>query len=261
MAAAVLLLPACGKRSETGTTGQNSTANQIEREQLLLELNSLSNQRDDRPVLFSAIALRRPDLVQLALENGANPNQRHAKHLPLNEAIGRFETKNLADGSLAIVKLLLAAGAKTDVADGLGYFPIHHAACSGNLEILKAVMAAGGHIQERTLMDEDYQNPASGRAEALLKANVASTGGNLAHGAQPVHLAASIGWMEGVKFLLKSGATRDAKDNNGRTIVSYAVGDGSEGLSGGRLEVVRIFEADRSEEAPKKTDFFPTYEK
>lgn len=255
------LLPSCGKRGESGASGRNASAVQIEREQLLLELETLSKQRSDRPVLFTAIVLKRPDLVQLALENGADPKQRHGKSLPLNEAMGRFTSQDLADRSLAIVKLLLAAGAETNVPDGLGYFPIHHAASSQNLEILKVVLKAGGRIDERTLLNEDYLNPTSGSAEALIKENARKTGSNLADGAQPIHLAASSGWVEGVRFLLEAGADRHAKDNNGGTIVGYAVASASEGLSGGRLEVVRIFEPDRQEEAPRKTNFFPDYDK
>ena len=259
--ALVLVLPSCGKRSAADASSPNSSSSQIDREQLLLELETLSKERSDKPVLFSAIGFSRPDLVQLALENGADPNQRHGKSLPLNAAMGRFSSQDLADNSLAIVKLLLAAGAKTNVPDGSGYFPIHDAARSRNLEILKAVLKSGGRIDERTLLNEDYLNPASGSAEALIKENISKSGDNLAEGAQPIHLAASTGWVEGVRFLLESGADRNAKDNNGQSVVGYAVTGSSDGLKGERLELVRIFEPDRQEEEPKSINLFPEFGK
>lgn len=72
-----------------------------------------------RPPLEQAVLRKKPDIVILLLEAGANPNSTNAsKRTPLHLAVDR--------NSPEIVTALLKAGAKPNLLDQDGWTPLHH---------------------------------------------------------------------------------------------------------------------------------------
>jgi ankyrin repeat protein len=141
---------------------------------LLLHKGAQVNQQDRRGGTALLMAARYVETLRLLLAHGADPhvvwkegfvppeNGTNALDLACNsqnlEAVklllergvrldknGRPLIFAAMNGSLDIVKLLLAAGAPVNVADPLGYTPLIHAALTenGNLELVKLLLERG----------------------------------------------------------------------------------------------------------------------
>ncbi|XP_050361649.1 serine/threonine-protein phosphatase 6 regulatory ankyrin repeat subunit B [Nymphalis io] len=108
-------------------------------------------------------------------------------------------------GHAGIVKLILDAGGKVDVASGNGHTPLHIAAKADQIDIVLQLLAAGGHVNYQT-------------HEKMT----------------PLHFAAAKGSEELVRILLRHGAYFDARDASDRTPLYYAAGRG-------HLDVVKFF--------------------
>jgi ankyrin repeat protein len=69
-----------------------------------------------------------------------------------DRAPGRFSVLHLASGrgDLAVVELLLAAGANVDKRSHDGSTPLHTAALGGHLEVTKVLVAAGAETRATT---------------------------------------------------------------------------------------------------------------
>lgn len=125
-----------------------------------------------------------------------------------------------ADGNLAVVKRLLAAGVGTKPASNGTHLRLllHTAAASGNAGVIEEVLKSGAEVGE---VDKDHHNrtalhvaAASGRDEAV-RAIASAPGANVnavdSRGWTPLHVAANTGHRGGVVFLLLKGANPHIK--------------------------------------------------
>lgn len=86
--------------------------------------------------LHQAILRRRPEIVRLLLERGADPRMPDgSSRSPLQMAVER--------GDLIVVEALLRAGAEVNGRDKAGWTPLHHAGAKNQLEIARRLIAGG----------------------------------------------------------------------------------------------------------------------
>ena len=87
--------------------------------------------------------------LQVLLEHGASLESRDTRlWTPLLHAVNRPDRKE------EFVRPLLAAGADPSRQDKRGYSPLHYAASAGEVEIVKALAAAGADMGARTVKEE-----------------------------------------------------------------------------------------------------------
>jgi len=155
-----------------------------------------------RPPLYLTIVQgqqRNTAVAKLLLAAGANPNVEVDDGYPDGR---RVVLQTAVEwGNIEIIKALLAAGAKVDHVDKSGQQPIHTAVGRGNIETAKVLLAAGAKI------------------DAKIKSNESDS----RNGYQPVHVAAFHGNTATVDFLISMGADVNAKDAFGNTVVKTVV--------------------------------------
>lgn len=121
---------------------------------LLLKQQNVVNSLDGNKNTPLHVAMVEPHMkiIQFLLENRADPNIKNTRKMtPLHLVACK---KN----GLAVVRLLLAAGAKTNRADIYGNTPLHLAARYGNKDILEELLKAGANV---AAMNDEFQTPLS----------------------------------------------------------------------------------------------------
>lgn len=133
-----------------------------------------------------------------------------------------------AAGRTDAAEVLISAGARTDVADGVDLHPLEWAALTGHLPVVVLLVGKGASDPNAALFlaAEQGQNPV---ARFLLE-----------HGADPnahykspvtaLHTAAQQGNVELARLLLEHGAHVNSVEQNGSTPLDYAVGGTSKEL-------------------------------
>lgn len=129
-------------------------------------------------------------------------------------------------GNENIVNFLLASKANASLADQNGNLPIHWAASTGHLNILKSLLAhsdVNAKISTgNTILGIAAANGKTDIVEFLLTqkadANLADDGGSL-----PLHWAAGYGFTEIVRQLIKATVDINTKSKTGNTALSVAV--------------------------------------
>ena len=155
-----------------------------------------------RPPLYLTIVQGQQQntaVAKLLLAAGANPNVEVDDGYPGGRRVV-LQTA-VGWGNIEIMKALLAAGAKVDHVDKSGQQPIHTAAARGSIEAAKVLLAAGA------------------RVDAEIKSNEMDS----MNGYQPLHIAAFHGNTATVEFLISMGADVNAKDASGNTVVKTVV--------------------------------------
>lgn len=155
-----------------------------------------------RPPLYLTIVQgqqRNTEVAKLLLAAGANPNVEVDDGYPDGRRVV-LQTA-VGWGNIEIMKALLAAGAKVDHVDKSGQQPIHTAAARGNIETVKVLLAAGAKVD----------------------AEIKGTETGSSNGKQPLHVAAFHGNTATVEFLISMGADVNAKDASGDTVVKTVV--------------------------------------
>lgn len=158
-----------------------------------------------RPPLYLTIVQGQPQntaVAKLLLAAGANPDVEVDDGYPGGRRVV-LQTA-VGWGNIEIIKALLAAGAKVDHVDESGQQPIHTAAARGNIEAAKVLLLAGA------------------RVDAEIRSNKMDS----RNGYQPLHLAAFHGNTATVDFLISMGADVNAKDASGNTVVKTVVYSG-----------------------------------
>ena len=125
-----------------------------------------------------------------------------------------------------VVTLLLERGAKTSVKDQLGLAPLHHAAGTGNVPAVKALLAAKADLRATDNAGSTALHWAAARgrgeiATLLLKAHAGRdvTDGE---GQTPLHMAVAAGHLEVARVLLDSGAEPNLVNRRGQNALAYA---------------------------------------
>ena len=160
----------------------------------------------------------------MELANSDNVNEKFGTEFPLNVAC--------AYGNIQIAKHLLSLGAKLDVFDDSGRYPIHHAAASKNQELFTLLLKAGAKIDQKT-------NTPLERRDSQTSRLISSAGVDPNDGSQPIHIAASCHAYSICTYLLKNGVSPDVKDNNGKTPLQYASG---EIWKASNADVIKLFD-------------------
>jgi len=173
-------------------------------------VNSLSGEGHS-PLYFAVLSGKR-DVVDLLLDNGANPDAEGVGQTsPLYAAAGQ--------GDLQMVKDLIAAGANPAKERRGGDTPLSAAAESGNPEVVKLLLAKGAN-PNATLSNSAN----TALCNACIKGNIASVQALLDAGAKvdvrgfsgrtPLHFAVVNGNYGVAKLLLEHGADADERDDN-----------------------------------------------
>jgi ankyrin len=128
-------------------------------------------------------------------------------------------------GNSPLVKFLLKNNARVDISDTQYWTPLHCASNSGNLELVELLLKHGSDFNAittdgTTCLHYLVRNPDSERLmrtiDLLLKSNADINALNK-YNETPLHLAATYGRAETVRFLLKKGANPSIPNSKGRT--------------------------------------------
>jgi ankyrin repeat protein len=221
--------------------------NCIETAKLLLDADVNPNEKDDETyaLLTTAVRDNRPDILELLLSRGADPNLK-GEDVPLNMAVKKP----------VILKQLIAGGAKVSLYQGL----IEHTVYYNALDSLLILLETGVPVDER------YYNIQTGVATAIRGNRIECLSYLLSHGADPnepgddlpiiraarfidpgrlrllldagadvnkqhdgrAALMEACEWnnMVDVKMLLEKGASVDLADSGGNTALDIAAAKG-----------------------------------
>jgi ankyrin repeat protein len=129
-------------------------------------------------------------------------------------------------GNVDMVRFLLALGAEVDTVDNQGRTPLGIAASRADPETIRYLVAAGANIH-RPVSAENPVTPAllgirSGGT--LLKAliNTKSLNSRNPDGRAMIHLASQEGKVDTINILISEGAQLNDRDNKGKTALDYA---------------------------------------
>ena len=143
-----------------------------------------------RSLLHAAAGYSDYSIVELLLQNGADPNRLSKGSTPLHQAV--------SSERLEIVNLLVRHGASIYSIDDQGMTPLHWSAAQNNTEITIFLIEKGTDVNARGIT-----------------------------GATALHLAASSDQADHIEILLENGAQLNAKTNSGRTPLDVARDEGS----------------------------------
>ncbi|EEP77938.1 predicted protein [Uncinocarpus reesii 1704] len=186
----------------------------------LLEEGADANIREcgQRTALWYAINRVHEPAITLLIEYGADVNASVYGVTPTMLAIER--------GSMAIVKLLLDAGANMDAQDYHGQTALHISALNGQGEILKLLAEKGADL---TIVDDIGRSPLmlavnkhqNGLVKLLLETG-AGVEAKAQDGSTALHLATFLGHDSMVELLLQKGADVNAKTRDNLTALHIA---------------------------------------
>ncbi len=133
-------------------------------------------------------------------------------------------------GNIDVVKELLASGSKVNHASLEGRTALHYAAGYGHANIVAVLLAAGAIVDQADKNGETALYKAAKNRQAdvlrLLIAARATVNVTTSNGESPLYVAAKEGNIEEVKILLDAGAPVDQVANNGATPLYIAAQQG-----------------------------------
>lgn len=193
------------------------------------------------------------DLAELLVQNGARlellSNETYGMKEPFEEHTQLIRilfrnhpkhngknTKGFSALAIAIwmknnrlIKLLIENKSPLNM-EGLEWPPLHMAACTGEVRMIRALVESGAEVDLRDFIGWTSLHKATlkGSVEAVdcLIQLGAQSDSKDQYGRTPVHLAAEYGRLEIAKFLIGSGANPNAEDTAGFNVLSWAVAGG-----------------------------------
>lgn len=160
-----------------------------------VDVNARDQDGRGNSALVCAVWSMNLPMVRLLIKNGADANVGNSNWTPLMTAAwamgsaGRARKKDV----VAILKLLLANGAKVNARDRAGQTALTLAAAVGDVASLKVLLRAGAYIHTRD-----------------------KRGNGALMGAVQHHNTATI------KFLLEQGINGNARNKEGKSVLAYA---------------------------------------
>lgn len=135
------------------------------------------------------------------------------------------------NGHLPIVELLIRKGARLDLQDNKGHTALHGAASRGHTEIVRALIQAGAPIytldlQGKTPVHLAAENGHLNSVEVLVKEEAKQSESHIQD--MFLHMAAVEDNWRLAETLLQSGAAANAKNNQRKTALFYAVSRNNE---------------------------------
>ena len=167
--------------------------------------------------LYSAVGRRYPELVELLLQHGADPDAPNRGFTPLLAAVMNQQKE--------IASLLLARKADPNIPDGStwGAAPLHYALTQPS--IVELLLAAKAEVNARTKIGETPLHWAAGAglkaAAELLLAHGADPNARASDDVTPLHLAVLGNHAELVELLLANQADPNIRSRNGRTPLDF----------------------------------------
>lgn len=179
-----------------------------------------------------------PEWIEFLLALGADPNAREESS-PEIHGTTRYTgaTPFHYVHSVEHARLLLDAGVQVNIQDNSGWTLLHHAAFSGNTELVKFLLDSGAHInipnqtgitplhagvngRKYGSAETVKQLVGYGKDQLLVEAQADLTARDQ-QGKTLLHFAAEQN-VDAVCYFLILGLAVNAKDNNGRTALYYA---------------------------------------
>lgn len=123
-------------------------------------------------------------------------------------------------GHLDVVRLLLEAGAKTELGDCFRTTPLHQAAVYGHPQVARLLLDARADTEARDRFRETALHAAAGQGHVDLVRQLLDAGADKEArediGHRPLHVAAKKGHLDVVRLLVDSRADAEAEDEYGR---------------------------------------------
>lgn len=220
---------------------------QQDQAELLLNMGANPNHQTKKrttPLMY-AVVNEQPFACQLLIKHGAKVDQRGLESLqtPLHVAA--------ENGSLEIVKILVARGAEVNKADLFGRHPIHLAAMKGHLPLIRLLLAMGAALNAKdqngkTVMHYaalsknsdliDYLQEAGLSAQKQTKITHPSLrkSHHQKEGVTPLHQAVVNGQLGIVRKLVETGSDVNALVDSRLGVLFYAV-------MSGKVDVLKFF--------------------
>ncbi|MFI4956396.1 MAG: ankyrin repeat domain-containing protein [Gammaproteobacteria bacterium] len=190
---------------------------------LTAESVNQKNKWGDTP-LFRSVNDFRPELVELLLKNGANPNVMNGYMAPMHLAA--------MNGYFQILQLLLAYNANIDIKDVNGKTPLHIAASNGMLEILDHLLSKGA---DKNSVSHDKRHPlvyATEHGHARCVARLLDYGAEVdkpvLSNVTALHVASFNGRIEIIEMLIQNNASLLARTDQGKSPYDLASENGQD---------------------------------
>lgn len=160
-----------------------------------------------------AVGMDRDEIARCLLFNGANCQVTARGNTNLVHATAQ-------SGNSHLLRLFVAKGLSIDSRDDNGLFPIHHAAFSGETDMVKAVLS-----MQRNMLNAAVERPKEHMQK--VEKEDSEQAAKYMEGATPLFLSAAHNKPETMQFLLKQQANTETETKQNSNVLSFVASKGS----------------------------------